>query len=207
MNQFKLILICFFLTCFINTAASQALKKGDMALDVYCGWPNWDKLAIRGFGATLNFLSESDYNPDYSGSGPFGARIEYMVQDEFGLGLDFGYISASSEDRYYDFATQQTYTYTQKISKIGVVVSFNYHFKEMPDNMDLALNLGIGPALRNASATSTEPDYPSAYERIPTYAFRLGTTYRLFLGDHFGLNIGLGLAHGGLINFGLSFKW
>lgn len=207
MNRIKLLFIGCFLIGFMSNASSQALKKGDMAVDVYYGWPNWEKMGLRGFGGFVNLIGENTYNPEYSGTGPLGARFDFMILDVLSVGLDVGFASATSTDLYYDYATEQTYTYTNTSSKISAVIMLGYHFSEMPENMDLAFNFGIGPAIRSFSTASNEPGYMSLKGSGPAFSFRLGTTYRFFFNDHFGLNAGLGFAHGGLINAGVSFKF
>ncbi len=190
----------------INNVSAQGLKKGDMAVDFYCGWPNWDKVILRSTGWALDLFGSGNSNSTYSGFGPFGGRYEYMIMSDLGLSVDFGFVGASNVEHYLKPSEQQTHTFIERMSKLSAVISLNYHFLDLPENMDFAFNFGMGPALRNYKTSSTDLSYARINRVGIAYSFRIGATYRYFFTDHFGLNLGVGLAHGGLMNAGLSFR-
>ena len=70
-----------------NTASAQTMSEGNVAIDLYYGFPNLYTSALR----TAYANSGSEENIKVGGIGPLGLRVEYMLADKVGLGADFGF--------------------------------------------------------------------------------------------------------------------
>ena len=81
-----------------NTASAQTMSEGNVAIDLYYGFPNLYTSALR----TAYANSGSEENIKVGGIGPLGLRVEYMLADKVGLGADFGFNNSSIT---YDYET------------------------------------------------------------------------------------------------------
>ncbi len=185
-----------------NLVSAQALEEGNMLVEGYYGFPN---LYTSVFKAAYSTGFES--NLEVGSIGPLGGRFEYMMSDKFGIGLDVGYSQSSITFTEEGSLSTTRYEYDFTTSKLGFMVTFNYHFDFVPDNMDLALGLGAGYGSRKFEFTSNEPGYQRTdIESIIPIASRLGATFRYFFTDNIGANVGIGIGQGGLLNAGISVK-
>ena len=109
-----------------NTAVAQ-VEEGSMIVDLYYGFPNigksfWDAVAIDG---EVNSTRAT-------GLGPMGARFEYMVADNFGVGVDFNILTNGYEVDFTDTTSTfnsttgmwetQTNTYTSDYNRMKLRV-------------------------------------------------------------------------------------
>ena len=195
-----------------NTASAQTMSEGNVAIDLYYGFPNLYTSALR----TAYANSGSEENIKVGGIGPLGLRVEYMLADKVGLGADFGFNNSSVT---YDYETTVlnpatstydpiTYTDEVKSTKIGFMVVFNYHFIDN-DNLDFFGTVGAGYKNRTLSFNSTDPNFTEesvSLTTIPVSA-RVGLGMRYFFTDNIGINLGVGFGQGGIANGGLSVKF
>ena len=195
-----------------NTASAQTMSEGNVAIDLYYGFPNLYTSALR----TAYANSGSEENIKVGGIGPLGLRVEYMLADKVGLGADFGFNNSSVT---YDYETTVlnpatstydpiTYTDEVKSTKIGFMVVFNYHFIDN-DNLDFFGTVGAGYKNRTLSFNSTDPNFTEesvSLTTIPVSA-RVGLGMRYFFTDNIGINLGVGFGQGGILNGGLSVKF
>ena len=206
----------FAVTTVSNTNVNaQAVEEGNILVDVYAG-----------YGTAFNALFRAAYlgvdaDSKLSAIDAIGVRAEYLVADQFGVGIDFTYSSAKIVDPYtktvytYDqngFVTGSTVTpYEQTFStkKIGVMLSMNYHFLEN-DKIDAYANLGVGYKNRSYAYESTNPAEVSEELGVGTViplALRVGVGMRYFFTDNIGINMNVGLGQGGWVNGGLALKF
>ncbi len=195
---------------FNQTSFAQAVEEENIIIEGYYGFPNLYTATFK--AAYANSGSELDLTA--GGAGPLGLRVEYMVTDKIGLGLDFGF--SSSSINYNEVTTivnpttgnldNVTYAYDFSTKKIGALVCFNYHFLDN-DEFDLFSTVGIGYSNRSFDFTSTDPNYvPVSVSRLVPVGFKAGLGMRYFFTDNIGANLQLGFGHGGLVNAGLSIK-
>ena len=131
----KIILLSFGISLFvfsgIHNIKAQAVEKGTIIIDPYYGFPNLGKSFAEG-------LSSSDVT--VKGVGPAGMRVEYLLADRFGVGVDFIYNSFTGT--YTDTSNGTTYDYEAKMARTRVHVRFNYHLKASSENLDLYFGMG-----------------------------------------------------------------
>jgi hypothetical protein len=154
--------------------------------------------AFVGGAASINDGSET-----LTGILPVGLRAEYLVTDNFGIGLEVTYASGKRVYNYDDNGT--SYTITGEHNKMRVLPTFNFHFLDS-ETVDFYASLGVGLKDVNYTWTSTNTndiddlDFPTG--KISS-KFALGT--RIFFTDNFGVNFAFGIG-GPLVNGGLSIK-
>ncbi len=186
------------------SASAQAVSQGTILIDAYYGFPDLYKTSFK-------TLYEDNSNVKVGGIGPIGGRVEYLLSDKFGVGLDVAYTSASvSFDRESTDSVGTPITYQDKAgtNKIGGMITFNYHFVDS-DQLDAYAMLGAGYKNRVFTYESSEPGYEdetSSGSLFPV-SFRIGAGMRYFFTDNIGMNMAIGFGQGGLINGGLSVKF
>lgn len=188
----------------INQQASAQVEQGSIIIDPYYGYPNFGKKLADAVA------SDSAENVDITGIGPAGLRAEYLISDNFGIGIDFIYNSVGIT---YDYTVTDgtgTHNYTDKINqqRFRVHLRMNYHFVQT-DVMDAYVGFGAGTNIRRYTATSTDPAYeePDALSGalIPV-SVRIALGTRFYFTENIGLNAELGLG-GPVISAGLSIKF
>lgn len=203
MKKMKLMLIIGGFSMFLlNTANAQAVTKGNVIIDAYYGFPNLYKTTFKAAYAN----SGSEKNVEIGGIGPVGGRVEYMLADKIGLGLDVGFSNVNINFTEWDSYDARDYEYDYGTQKLGVMVTFNYHFLNV-DKFDAYAMAGAGYGKRTFSFSSTDPDYvDEKVEGLLPVAMRIGAGMRYFFTDNIGANVAIGIGQGGILNAGLSFK-
>jgi outer membrane protein W len=197
---FAVVFGVFAITTNVN---AQAVEEGNVLIDAYYGFPDLYKATFK----TAYANSGSEIDLKMTGLGPLGGRVEYLLTDKVGLGLDVVYNSAGIEYKEFDSFDNTTYEYDFTTTKIGALVMFNFHFVDN-DQLDVAGVVGAGYSNRNFKFSSTDPNYSSeTITGLVPVGFKLGVIMRYFFTDNIGMNLGVGLGQGGLLNGGLSVKF
>jgi opacity protein-like surface antigen len=187
-----------------SNVSAQAFEEGNVGIDLYYGFPNLYTTVLR----TTYANGGSASGVDVGGIGPLGLRVEYMLADKVGLGLDVAYSSSSvtyTEEDFFDPTT--SYDYKVSSAKIGAMVTFNYHFIDN-DQVDFYGMVGAGWRNRSYKFTSTDPSYiDESIDGLIPVSFRMGIGVRYFFTDNIGLNLAAGFGQGGILNGGVSFKF
>ena len=196
-----LIALSLFMIGAPEMANAQAVKEGTILIDAYYGYGSLYTAAFKAAYAN----SGSPSGVKVTGLGPLGVRGEYLVTDKLGLGGDIGFNSTKVTQDQLN-SSNNVYRYTFYTQKIGVMVTFNYHFITK-DNLDFYGVFGGGYGERTYTFTSTEPGYsePTVKGLVPISA-KLGLGIRYFFNDQVGFNMGIGFGQGGILNGGLTIK-
>lgn len=179
----------------------KAQGEGSIIVDGYYGYGSF-------YNAVFKALVSSDaLESNFKGVGPLGVRGEYMISDKIGFGLDIAYNSSMIEYTETDFITDVTYDASLKTAKFGIMPTFNYHFVNN-DSFDAYFMVGIGYGNRTFTAKSDYAGYVSpTYSSTFPVASRVGVGMRYFFTENIGLNLGMGLGQGGLLNAGVSARF
>ena len=205
-----------FLMLLVNTKgiSQTACHEGNFIIDPYLGFP------------ALDLWSSVDYNEisdkgEYHGA-PFslGIRGEYLIADNFGIGLDVNYASFGYylldqyEETVYDESTGEVQTKiidrerTSNVKKFRAMLRLNYHFVQ---NEKLDVLVGVGGGYRNVERTlntnGTITDPYSEFDIPINFSFRLGLGMHYYFTDNLGLQLEFGTSGGGLLQLGLSAKF
>ncbi len=208
MKNIKITIVAF-AALFIGTTSvqAQAVEEGNIVIDAYYGFPNLYTAVFK----TTYANSGTAADIKIGGIGPLGARVEYLLTDKIGLGLDLGYNNSKVDytdiGGYDNNGNPINYEYNFKTQKIGAMVFMNYHFLDN-DKVDFFGTFGVGYGNRSYKFSSTDPDYVTAsIKSLIPVASRIGVGLRYFFTDNLGANLGLGFGQGGLVNVGISAKF
>lgn len=195
-----------------------AVKQHDIIIEPYYGYVG-PGLFIRAIMLNKDFINEAGvpYNPQYSTFGPIGLRAQYMLSENFGLGVDVNYESkvATWNAAIYEGVDRYgNYIYTQaqgkyEITKLKLMIRTNWEFyKDDKFSMNWSNSLGYklgnryfyDPAL---DYTNNDVDFSSPLVPI---AFRSSIGTRYYFNDFIGIHGEIGFFGGGWILAGLSIK-
>lgn len=218
-NLGKLLLVISLLMTGINVKG-QALKKGDIVIDAYAGYPNWGQFF------TESHIKNNDVFEGQTKGGivPLGLKSLFMIDDIFSFTLDINYTSWGG-----DWASKDSFqvynendgsyqnimaNYDFSVQRLRFQVGINYHMDDMEiEELDLYGGLAIGTNTIFVQEETNDPyfdfrtqsyflDDPLLLTPISVRA-RIGARY--FIRDNFALNLELGLG-GPTIAAGLSFR-
>jgi len=194
--------------------AQTQVSQGDVIVDPYIGVPNWANSILYD---KVN-LDNSDNVTDYKVNGgmlSYGGRVEYMLSDDFGMGVDVNYeVSGFNYNNVVSVYDENTATYTDakynydyKAKKLRAMIRLNYHFVQT-DRADAYTAFAGGYKNVNRISTSNDPNYVNdelSGALVPV-AFRLAVGARVYFTDNIGAHLELGAFGGALLQFGLSVK-
>lgn len=215
-------ILLFAATIFVaaNLNAQSPTGQGNVIIDPYVGIPNWANSIIYNNvndNATDSLASNYKVN---GGQLSYGGRVEYMVADNMGVGLDVNYeVSGFNYDYQatgdYDPVTMSypvvpmNYDYTAK--KTRIMFRLNYHFVQS-DRVDAYAGFAGGYKMVNrtgvetnkATGVSTERD---GFDALIPVSMRLAVGTRVYFTENIGAHVELGAFGGGLVQFGISAKF
>lgn len=198
----------------------QALKKGDIVIDAYAGYPNWGQFFTETHIKNNDIFEGNTQN----GVVPVGIKSLFMIDDIFSFTLDINYTSwggswASKDSMQVINNNDGSYqnimaTYDFSVQRLRFQVGMNYHMDDMEiEELDLYGGFAIGTNALFIDEETNDPyfdfrsnsyflDDPFLLSPISVRA-RIGARY--FIRENFALNLELGLG-GPTIVAGLSFR-
>lgn len=207
-NSLSLILIIFF----SQITISQALYEGSFVIDPYYGGPNFGKTLVSVIAENTN----QDVHLHRRAIGPAGIRLEYLLDDSFGIGVDVIYNSIEGrykeENQEFDTTSQMNVkvidNYAVRLSRLRIQARFNYHFAITNPAVDVYLGVGGGSNTRFFEYTKNGEDEENV--NLPATLFpvsmRLCGGFRYYFNQYIGLNAEFGLG-GPVISGGLSLNF
>lgn len=207
----KKIFMLFGATLALSTAsfAQTETEAGNLIIDPYVG--TLQSNILRDEPGSLDGRTISNYKLN-GGQFGYGLRAEYMLADNFGLGIDFNYVKSGAN---YDFTYDSTYTnpgtynwdYTSV--RIRAMLRMNYHFVQT-SNVDAYTGFAVGYKHANREWTVEDPnsnseDLSLEGALIPV-SIRLALGTRIYFTDNIGMMIELGAGGGTPLQVGLSVK-
>lgn len=210
------LLLFIALTTLCTSAFSQTqVQQGNVIIDPYIGIPNWANSILYN---DQNNTDVSDLITDYKVNGgalSYGGRVEYMVADDFGVGVDINYeVSGYNYNQLGSVYNETTmtwtdvkYNYDYKAKKLRAMFRLNYHFVQN-DRVDAYTGFAGGYKHVTRASTSDDPNYISdeLNGALVPVAFRLAIGTRIYFSQNIGAHIELGAFGGGLLQFGVTFK-
>lgn len=175
-----------------------SVAKGDIIVDAYYGFLTFHKAGLQ---LVASQFSGAYSNYNYSGYGPVGGRVEYMLTEMIGVGMEFNY----SDDKIN--WQEGNYNYDYNVTRMRIFPRLNIHFSE-DEKLDAYFGVGAGYREVFRVMSSNRPNFTgySTPAFIPI-AVRLSVGIRYFISDHVGLAIEAGFGGGALLHPGLSFKF
>jgi opacity protein-like surface antigen len=190
---------------FGSNSATAQVEQGSFLIDAYVGAPTGN-VWFRTESTQLDFTTVGS-------PVSFGGRLEYMVADNFGIGVDVNYATTGYNYTIegggaYD-TTSMTYNdaiqgYTAK--KLRAMLRLNYHFVQT-EALDVYVGFGAGykSAKREFTIDSEVENGLEIGTLIPV-AVRLSLGGRYYFHPNIGVNFELGLGGGGILQAGLAIK-
>ncbi len=194
----------------ISTAsiAQTPVGQGNFIIDPYIGLMQSNMLRSE---PTIDFNGVTDWKLN-GGQLGYGGRFEYMLADNFGLGIDVNYVKSGSNYNYVgtnDLGEATIYNWDYTAKKLRAMIRMNYHFVNT-DRIDAYTGLGLGYKSTNRTWTDTNPfsidDLEQGSALVPV-AFRLAIGTRIYFTDNIGMMIELGAGGGTPLQIGLSAKF
>jgi hypothetical protein len=196
--------------------AQMPVQEGNVIIDLYAGIPNWaNSILYNQYDNNGGASTVSNYKIN-GGMLSYGGRVEYMVAENFGMGIDVNYeLSGFNYD--YDTVTYnattlaydpRTYNVDYRAKKLRAMIRLNYHFVQN-DRVDAYAGFAGGYKNVNRVLTYTDPNYNGdkySGALIPV-AFRIAVGTRIYFTNNIGAMIELGAGGGALLQFGLSAKF
>ena len=154
--------------------------------------------------------SGSETDVSINGIGPVGGRIEYLLGEKIGLGIDVNYTSASvswKEGGIDDIGQPVIYDHKAGQELLRAMAAFSWHFVGS-DEFDAYLSFGAGYRNKTYAYETNEPGFiDSETTGLIPLAMRLAVGGRYFFTDNIGAGIELGLGGGGNVRGGLAVKF
>ncbi len=163
-----------------------SIEQGVVIVDAFYGYPYYNGIILKTLYQNVGNFRTTNH---------LGAKIEYMITDEIGLGLEITYAKASIN---YRDSLLQKYA---EISKLRVLAKINYHFETDISAVDPYLTAGFG-VRKN---TSYQNGIDLSRDLFPV-AIRVGAGMRYFFTDGVGANVEVGIG-GPLMQGGVSFRF
>lgn len=191
----------------INAQKENCIGKGKSIVDVYYGFPNFYSTIIEQ-GYNNDFDLTRGIKPDYdiTDLGPFGAKYEYLLTEEIGIGVNLFYANTTMK------WSDELYNYKTSVSRLRIAITGNYHFYTTK-KFDPYFTAHIGYAnfdyqfeqesiINNIPSVHPKPDIKFMFP----IALRVGIGARYFFKPNFGVNAEFGLG-GILLTGGVSYKF
>lgn len=204
---------------FLSVSSLQAqtpVEQGNFIIDVYAGIPNWANSIL--YNNVEPDATQTDVR-NYKLNGgllSYGGRFEYMVADNFGVGVDVNYEVSGFN---YDYTTQEyndvtmqfenrDYNIDYKSKKLRAMARLNYHFVQN-DRLDAYAGFAGGYKNVNRSIATNDANYDdgSINGALIPVSFRVAVGTRIYFTNNIGAMIELGAGGGALLQFGLSAKF
>jgi hypothetical protein len=191
--------------------AQVPVEQGNFIIDAYAGIPNWANSIL------YNNVEPNAKNYKLNGGLlSYGGRFEYMLADNFGVGVDVNYEVSGFN---YDFDTliyntttfeyePRTYNVDFKAKKLRAMARINYHFVQN-ERLDAYAGFAGGYKNVNRSLVTDAPNFDdvSVNGALIPVSFRIAVGTRIYFTNNIGGMIELGAGGGALLQFGLSAKF
>jgi Outer membrane protein beta-barrel domain len=192
-----------------NEDDDQAVKKGNVIIDGFYGFPNLFKSLFRAVYKESNKNGNSVDSYSIIGIGPVGGNVQYMLEDNIGLLLEGNYMDFGVN--WQDKVNANAYNYSVKIKLIRAMVGGEYHFGAN-DKLDAFAGAKVGLNIAAGSFNSNDPDFRAVNYSFSNYKSGVGFSTRLYAGVRYfpikplGLFLEGGFFGGGIVRGGISVK-
>ena len=191
--------------------AQSPVTTGNVIIDPYIGFPQSNTTRTEPTGAVNYKLN--------GGLLSFGGRAEYMIAENFGVGIDVNYVKSGSNydlnDTLYSFNTQMydslvSYNWDYTAQKTRIMARLNYHFVQN-DRVDAYVGFGAGYKSVKRNWTIEDPNGSSdgldQEKALIPIAVRVAVGTRIYFTENIGAMLELGVGGGGILQFGISAKF
>jgi len=186
--------------------AQSPVMQGSILIDPYIGFPTSNAIYNNGDG--------DNYKVN-GGQLSYGGRFEYMIADDFGIGLDGNFVTCGfNYDSTYQAYSQNTgnfdstvtdnYDYTAKRARI--MIRLNKHIVQT-ETVDAYIGIGAGYRLINRTSMTNGVIDGEQEEALLPISCRFAVGARFYFTDNIGAHIELGALGGSVIQAGVAVKF
>jgi hypothetical protein len=197
----KFLIATFTLGSLIGAYAQVGVSEGDIHIDAYYG--------VSAFGNRLTGSINNSENFKASSIGPLGGRVEYMISDKLGIGVDFIYKNSNFSWFQTDSATAISEAHKLTTTRLRPQLRFNLHMPSSNESLDTYFGFGIGLNIRKANylinGVSQTSDLPLPNFALIPFSARAAFGIRYFFIPNLGANVEIGIG-GPIISGGLTVK-
>lgn len=172
-----------------NATGQNCVKQGNFIIAGFYGYPYVTGAVVKTIGQNTDKVKNLNH---------VGGKLEYMVSDKIGLGVEVTYASASVM---YQDSTMQWYK--AGINKLRVLPKMNVHFGTT-ESIDPYFTVGAGYKSTTVYVEGPEDSGSLNINLIPV-SMRIGVGLHYFFTDYVGINAEVGLG-GPAIQVGLAVK-
>jgi len=187
-----------------TTTNAQILQKGNIIVDAYYGAPNLWTVFLK-----AAYLPGDQTSSSWGSFGPIGGKVEYMLGERIGVGLDINYSTSwvSWTESVYNSGTGLYYDNNYKVTvpRIGFLPRFYYHFLNK-DKFEMYGSAALGYRSFALNYTSNDPTWNATDMSIVPIGERIAVGGRYFFTDNIGINFEFGIG-GALLTAGLAAKF
>jgi hypothetical protein len=196
-----------------SSSGVSAVKKGNVIIDGYYGFPNLYKTLYKALFNEANKNGDLGTNVKVIGIGPVGGNAQYLIEDKIGLLLDVNYMDFGVrwEDNFTGNNTNKSYFYDIKVSLIRAMVGGEYHFGAS-EKLDAFAGAKIGVTIGGVKFKTDDPAFTITNYAFGSYKRGVGVASRLYAGIRYfpikpiGLFLEGGIMGGGIVRGGISIK-
>lgn len=173
-------------------------------IDAYYGGPNLFTSWVKAVYQTADNFGATNL-PKISSIGPVGGKLEFLLSQRIGLGVNVNYANTSVSGSYVSNGT--TYDYKASIPRLRIMPTLSIHMGKS-DKLDPYFAFGVGYGSFAFKEKNSDPNYTGVSFSSPSnFAARAEFGLRYFITDHIGINGQFGIGGGPLVAGGLSFKF
>ncbi len=195
-------MLCLGNASFAQTDGSddQCVKKGKFIIDAYYGYPYLLGSVLNAVDKDLNSVT----NNSISNTNHIGSKMEFMVSDKIGLGIDYTFAKVSAT--FNDTVDGIKGEYHSSLSKNRALVRMNVHFGTTK-RLDPYSSFGIGFKKTTFKTDNPNTGYADKIDLtlIPV-SVRIGIGLHIFVSRFVGFNVEMGIG-GPIIQAGISSKF
>ena len=191
--------------------AQSPVMQGSILIDPYIGFPTSNSMWNNGGDGEDNYKVNG-------GQLSYGGRFEYMIADDFGIGIDANFVTCGynfdqidsisvydpNTGTYSDSITSNNYDYTAKRTRI--MVRINKHIVQT-ETVDAYIGVGAGYRLMSRVWQTNGVNDLEQEEALIPIACRLAIGARFYFTDNIGAHIELGALGGSVIQAGVAVKF
>lgn len=175
-------------------STGNCVQQGTVLIDAFYGFPYINGTLIKA-AYSSDSIGGSSVARNYN---QFGAKVEYMVSDKIGIGMEGTYALATV-----DYRGSNLQTYRAGMSKYRILAKMSFHFATT-EHIDPYITWGIG--YKNTKVYSNEPgDVREVSVNLIPISFRTGIGMRYFFTDVIGVNVEAGIG-GPIVQAGISVR-
>ena len=186
-----------------HTGYSQIVERKSTTVEVYVGYPDWWKILFK---SVLG--SSGAYNINTKGQGPFGFRLDHILTNRIGLGLDMWYANTRITGIYNPSNTvtkANNITFDANLLRLNAIAKMTIHLAKS-NKFDPYVHFGFGYLYSRYNFNSSNKAVYNVDNPLPQITGRAGIGLKYYATPELGFVLDVGVG-GPLISIGVFKRW